>query len=187
MCKAFFEDTSGGRTARARRIAKRASHFEVHVEGWSRVPTGEVSKDLSLVAEQARIGWSYLWGIAKINGCEWKPQDSVQKKCLKTITADCAVQESDDPHLRNEGHVQYFYVKEMEVKQTDAQGQELKCAWLAHQVFRVLCWSFKQMTEGKFPWTRHDNKEWARSDTWRREKAGMSFGGRGAVMQVRGD
>ena len=32
---------------------------------------------------------------------------------LKTLTADCAVQESDDPHLRNEGHVQYFYVKEM--------------------------------------------------------------------------
>ena len=58
-------------------------------------------------------GWFYLWDIAKINGCEWKPQDSVQKKWLKTLTADCAVQESDDPHLRNEGHVQYFYVEEM--------------------------------------------------------------------------
>ena len=34
-------------------------------------------------------------------------------KWLKTLTADCAVQESDGPHLRNEGHVQYFYVKEM--------------------------------------------------------------------------
>ena len=43
-----------------------------------------------------------------------------------TLTADCAVQESDDPHLRNEGHVQYFYVKEVGVKHTDAQGQKMK-------------------------------------------------------------
>ena len=40
---------------------------------------------------------------------------------------------------------------------------------------------------GKFPLTRHDNREWERSDTWRRAKAGMSLGGRGAVMQLRGD
>ena len=71
-------------------------------------------------------GWFYLWGIAKINGCEWKPQDSVQKKWLKTLTADCAVQEGYDPHLRNEGHVQDFYVEEMGVKHTDALGQKMK-------------------------------------------------------------
>ena len=71
-------------------------------------------------------GWFYLWDIAKINGCEWKPQDSVQKKWLKAFTADCAVEESDDPHLRNEEHVEYFYVTEMGVKQTDAQGQKMK-------------------------------------------------------------
>ena len=33
-----------------------------------------------------------------------------------------------------------------------------RCEWLAHQVLRVLCWSFKQMTEGKFPLTRHDQQ-----------------------------
>ena len=37
------------------------------------------------------------------------------------------------------------------------------------------CWSFKQMTEGRFPLTRHENKKWTQSDTWRRGKAGMSF------------
>ena len=67
----------------------------------------------SKLTKESVFGWFYLWDIAKINGCEWKPQDSVQKKWLKTLTADSAVQESDDPHLRNEGHVQYFYVEEM--------------------------------------------------------------------------
>ena len=32
--------------------------------------------------ESVRV-WLVLWDIAKINGCDWKPQDSVQKKWLQ--------------------------------------------------------------------------------------------------------
>ena len=39
-------------------------------------------------------------------------------------TADCEVQERDDPNLRK--HLPYFCVKDMGVKHPDAQGQKMK-------------------------------------------------------------
>ena len=53
-------------------------------------------------------------------------------------------------------------------------------------IMAILAWSFKALALGRFPDQRADGEEWAREDSWRRERAGQDMI-KGAVIEIKGD
>lgn len=95
-------------------------------KGMCWLQAGEAEVRATKQAKQSSEDLFHIWDVARLNGVSYDPGSAQQDQRLMSLVQGCQTRPSQDPHLVDQGVLQYWYSKTFETVSTESMSKHIK-------------------------------------------------------------